>query len=209
MINSSEPPPYDVLNEDGDASILITCDHADNRIPESLMGLSISDDLLEQHIAYDIGAKQVAIMLSEKFSAPLLMANYSRLVVDLNRHPGDPGLIPEVSDGHEIRGNQGLTFEQRQQRMDEIFTPYHNRHKALVDELVKRHTAPIVFSVHSFTPVMQDFQRPWHYGVLWDQCHELAEKLVVSLRENESLCVGENQPYNATEPRGYSMNVHA
>ncbi|NKB61303.1 MAG: N-formylglutamate amidohydrolase [Gammaproteobacteria bacterium] len=209
MLNPNEPSPYEVINESGDAPILITCDHADNRIPESLKGLSISDALRGQHIAYDIGAKQVAMMLSEKFDAPLLVANYSRLVIDLNRHPGDPGLIPQVSDGHEIPGNKGLTRAQRHQRMDALFEPYHRRHKVLVDQLESQHESPIIFSVHSFTPVMQGFVRPWHYGVLWDQCHELAEKLVIGLRRDESLCIGENQPYNAVEPRGYSMNVHA
>ena len=36
MLLESEPPPFEVRNPEGPAPILITCDHAGNRIPKQL-----------------------------------------------------------------------------------------------------------------------------------------------------------------------------
>ena len=201
--------PFEVVNPDGKAPILITCDHAENHIPDDLERLGLDPDRLGEHIAYDIGAKQVAIQLSKRFDAPLLLAKYSRLVVDLNRFPDDPSLIPSHSDGHQIRGNQGLAPTDRGARIARFFTPYHHKHQALVDQLVERHSKPLIFAVHSFTPIMNDIVRPWHYGVLWDRCAALGHALADALEQDRSLIIGRNQPYNAVEPKGYSLNVHA
>ena len=40
--------------------------------------------------------------------APAVLANYSRLFIDPNRHPGTPASIVEVSDGIAIPGNAGV-----------------------------------------------------------------------------------------------------
>ena len=207
--SSVQPLAFEVINPNGRAPMLLTCDHASNRIPEELAGLGISRALQSAHIAYDIGAKQVAIHLSHEFDAPLILGMYSRLVVDLNRFPDDPSIIPASSDHHPIPGNQALDEAQRQQRMQRFFYPYHQCHEELVDQLIENHDDPMIFSVHSFTPKMDEFDRPWHYGVLWDKCENLAKELCHALGRNPSLCIGENQPYSAVSPKGYSMNVHA
>jgi len=209
MFRSAEPEPFEVINPNGTASLLITCDHAANRIPESLRGLAIDASLLEQHIAYDIGAKQVAILLSQRLDAPLLLSRYSRLVIDLNRHLDDPTLIPEVSDRQTIYGNLDLTERQKQERIEKIFRPYHRVHREIVDRLIQKHRSPSIFSIHSFTPAINGRERPWHYGVLWDKYEHLAKKLIAGFKKNGDVCVGENQPYHATDPLGYSMVVHA
>jgi len=206
---SSDKADFEVINPNGRAPMLITCDHASNRIPDELSGLGMSGELLLEHIAYDIGAKQVAIRLSREFDAPGIFGTYSRLVVDLNRFPDDPSIIPKVSDHHQIPGNRALTEAQRQDRIQRFFDPYHQRHEEMVDQLLENHAHPLIFSVHSFTSEMNDIKRPWHYGVLWDQCEHWAQLFCKALDRNGSLCIGKNEPYNATSPKGYSMNVHA
>lgn len=57
--------------------MMIACDHAGNKIPNKLGSLGLAATLLEDHIAYDIGARQVAMILSKQFDAPLLLANYA------------------------------------------------------------------------------------------------------------------------------------
>lgn len=137
LLEPDEKPAYALLNEAGTAPLLIACDHASNRIPRKLNGLGIDPDLYERHIAYDIGTRQVGKILMEMFDAPLLLSNYSRLVVDLNRHHDDPTMIAEISDNHIIAGNQGLSEVDRKQRLQKIFDPYHSTYSDLVDGLKK------------------------------------------------------------------------
>ncbi len=54
---------------------------------KSLGSLGLPAHELERHIAYDIGAEQVARGLSKRLDAPLVLQRYSRLVYDCNRPP--------------------------------------------------------------------------------------------------------------------------
>jgi hypothetical protein len=87
-----------------DADILIVADHASNRVPPGI-DLGIDARHLEEHIAVDIGVAQVAEMLVEGGGFHAILANVSRLVIDLNREPESPGLVPLESDGIVIAGN--------------------------------------------------------------------------------------------------------
>ena len=208
MKGPDEPLIYSLENEQVSAPVVISCDHASNRIPKAFQQLGLADEHLQQHIAYDIGALQVANALAKFFNFPLISSNYSRLLVDLNRHPHDPSAIPEVSDEIVIPGNSGLTEEQRQNRLSDYFYPYHNRHSELVDNASDDYKNPFVLAIHSFTPEMQSIARPWHYGVLWGHSQNLSSKFVKRLQQLPGRFIGENQPYHALEPRGYSQDVH-
>jgi len=147
-----------------------------------------------------------------KLNKPLLSANYSRLVIDLNRHLDDSTLIPTVSDGVDIPGNANLTAAQRRRRIDELFMPYHAAYRALVDDLQARFAGPLIVAVHSFAPRMrgQVEARPWDFGVLWEKQHEVAQQLLANLRAaGDGLCIGDNRPYHANTPRGYALDAHA
>lgn len=194
------------------APVIICCDHAGLQIPARLGGLGLAADAMQTHIACDIGARQVSERLAARLGAPLLSANYSRLVIDLNRHLDDPTLIPTVSDGVDIPGNANLTAAQRQQRIDELFTPYHACYRSLVDDLQSRFARPLIVAVHSFAPRMrgQTETRPWDFGVLWEDQREVAEAVIANLRAaGGDLCIGDNQPYHANTPRGYALDAHA
>ena len=209
MLLENEPPAFKVLNSGGRAPLLIACDHAENRIPGSLGNLGLQDDYLQAHIAYDIGAKQVAIRLSELFDAPLILAEYSRLVIDLNRHLSDPTLIARESDHIVIEGNCGLTEGDKNARIEEIFQAYHNQYSEMVGKLIAMHEKPVIFSVHSFTPRMHGIDRPWHFGWLWDKDAELAKVLLEAFARLPGYTIGDNQPYHAKDPEGYAQSVHA
>jgi predicted N-formylglutamate amidohydrolase len=210
VLDSSEPPVFELGNPDGSAPLLIACDHAENRIPRSLRNLGLEDHQLEKHIAYDIGAKQVAMQLCEMFDAPLLVAGYSRLVIDLNRHLDDVSLVADCSEDVAIPGNQGLTEFDRSRRIDHFFHPYHDIYGQMAERLANRHSAPLLLSVHSFTPIFRGHQRPWDYGVLWDDSHRgLAAKVIANFAAIDGIVVGDNKPYHACDPQGYAQVVHA
>ena len=50
-------------NVNKDSNFLIICDHASNNIPSNYDNLGLGKDILDTHIAYDIGAKEVSIHL--------------------------------------------------------------------------------------------------------------------------------------------------
>ncbi len=116
LIGRGEPAPITVLNEHGSASVLLTGDHVSNLIPRALNSLGVDPEVLEQHVAYDIGTRKLLTHLAEHLDAPAVIAGYSRLVVDLNRSLEDPSAFPEVSDGIPIPGNRDLSRKDRANR---------------------------------------------------------------------------------------------
>jgi len=209
ILAEDEQPPFEIVNAKGSARLVITCDHASNRIPRSLGNLGLDEGLLARHIAWDIGCAALTRQLAAMLDAPAIIGGFSRLVIDLNRHLNDPTSIPEVSDNVRIPGNADLSRAHAAQRVEEIFVPYHNALAALLAEVRAARGVPAIVSVHSFTPVWGNFQRPWHVGVLWNRDRRIAGPLIDILRRDAELCVGDNQPYHAREPVGYGMDVHA
>ena len=94
-------------------------------MPGSLADLGLPQEELERHIAWDIGAAELARGLAERLGVAALLSGYSRLVIDCNRHPDDPGSILARSDGTVVPGNAELDPRQREARVREIFDPYH------------------------------------------------------------------------------------
>jgi len=204
LLSPSDPPPFE--EKRGEAPLLLVCDHASNRVPAALGGLGLARERLEEHIAVDIGAAAVTRLLRPPLKASAVLAGYSRLVIDCNRALDDPSSIPSLSDGIAIPGNRDLPQAARDARCAEIFTPYH---AAIARRLAAMPGVPALISIHSFTPVMRDFVRPWHIGVLWADDPRIAAPLLAALRGEAALVVGDNQPYSAREPRGYTVSRHA
>ena len=209
LLGVGDPSPFSVHNEAGTAPLLLLCDHASKAVPKALGGLGISEDELARHIGWDIGGLEAAIELATALDAPLVASGYSRLVIDCNRWPGGEGSIPEISDGVLVPANRSLTKEQIDARAGACFWPYHHE----VDRQLDRMTAggrPVALLVmHSFTPEMNGFQRPWHVGVLWNDDPRLPEPLLAELRRESSLVVGDNEPYSARASYEYTLNAHA
>ena len=209
MLERHEPPVCDIYNASGKAPLLVGCDHAENRIPESLSNLGLEPRHLESHIALDVGAKQVSMLLSEMFDAPLIMAGYSRLVVDLNRYPDDPSIILEDSDGIPIPGNIGIDEPSRQERIDTIFDPYHKKYAQMAKQMTERHDNPLLLALHSFSPVCGRQQRPWHYGVMWDEYPgNVKQQMLDGFSRFDDLIIGDNKPYAGHSPQGYAHVEH-
>jgi predicted N-formylglutamate amidohydrolase len=138
--------------------------------------------------------------------APAVIATVSRLVVDVNRAPDEPGAIPASSDGRVIPGNWALTDAERELRLAAIHVPYH---AMLAAEIGRRRPALIV-SIHSFTPrltMLPAADRPWPVGILYNQ-DDRAARLGLLALASRGLHVGDNQPYSGRD-LNYTMNRHA
>jgi predicted N-formylglutamate amidohydrolase len=203
-----DPAPFAVLESETPSSMLVVCDHASPVIPLAHGNLGLSETDRLSHVAWDIGAAQVAHGLSRRLRCPAVLAGVSRLVIDCNRRPGDPSSIPAVSCGVAVPGNHSLDEDEAADRAERWFWPYHRQISAQLTRLRRFGAAPAVVSVHSFTPVMNGCLRPWHVGVLWNRDPRMAVPLLKALGRQSGLVVGDNQPYSGREIN-HTLDTHA
>lgn len=198
-----------MIDGGSDSRVIFICDHASHRIPASLGTLGVDPKYLTDHITWDIGAAGVTRRLAERFGADAVLANYSRLVIDLNRRPRDFTVIPPISDGILVPGNLGLTQAARDARGEALHAPYH----AAIEDLIARRSAsgvsPAFFGIHSFTPSFHRTPRPWHAGILWDRDPRIAVPMLAALRAHGEFFVGDNEPYSGRHTADYSIDTHA
>lgn len=209
LIAEADPPPVELCCEGGTAPVLLTCDHASRIVPKALANLGLEDAVIAQHIGWDIGAAVVTRRVAPLLDARAVLGGYSQLVIDCNRDPRDPSSIPRESDGVKIPGNADLTSVSCLARREAIFDPFHAAIEARIASHLERGVAPAVISIHSFTPEMSGAKRPWHVGVLWDGDGRIAQPLLNALRAESGLVVGDNEPYSARDPVGYTQRHHA
>jgi predicted N-formylglutamate amidohydrolase len=198
--------PFEVVNPDGRAPALVICDHASRFVPPEYDNLGVAEAEIARHIGWDIGAGDVARELAQLIDASAVLCGTSRLVIDCNRRLDDPSSIPEASDGTPVPGNQGLEPAERKRRAERFFMPYHAEIERRLDAFVR---PPALVSVHSFTPVMAGFDRPWHVGLLYDEDDRLARPIIEALRREAGLVVGDNEPYSGRRPVGYALGTYA
>ena len=214
LLGADDPAPAALVNGDGAAAALLICDHASNHIPAALGTLGLDETQLARHIAFDIGAAEVTRQLAERLDAPAVLSGFSRLVVDPNRTLEAPSLIPDVSDGVPIPGNRDLLPAARRARMESLHAVYHREVDAALERLSRKAAlkqpdgAPVMVSIHSFTPVMDGVERPWHVGILWNRDARMPVPLMARLRAL-GLEVGDNLPYSGRDKHGYSLHRHA
>ncbi len=196
LLGAGDPAPVEALNPRASASFLLVADHAGRLVPEKLGDLGLSEADSRRHIAWDIGVAALGEALAERLDAMLIRQRYSRLVIDCNRDPARPDAIPEISDGTPVPANTALSAIERAARVAEIHAPYH---AAIAAELARRDAAgapTVVVALHSFTPAMEGFARPWHAGVLYGGGDErFARAALARLTAALDAPVGDNQPY--------------
>jgi len=209
LLQPGDPAPYEVIDATAQFPVLLVCDHASRAIPAAMGNLGVAEADLARHVAWDIGASKVVRCLSAALRVPAVLAGYSRLVVDCNRPLDSPSAFPEISDGVSIPGNQELTRQDRQQRADALYWPYHHAVRDSLERLERMATAPALVAIHSFTPVFDGTVRPWHIGVLWDKDPRIPVPLMERLRRQSGLAVGDNQPYSGKHPDDFTIDHHA
>lgn len=208
-MEQDEPAPITVINRGGGGRAILVCDHASAQMPRRLGDMGLNAEDRYRHIAWDIGAAEVARHLSRALDAPLALAGYSRLVIDLNRpiHVGD--LCADRSEDTTIPANVGLSDAAKAERVATFYWPYHDAVHELVGSRTRSGGVPIMISVHSFTPVYRGNARPWHIGVNYRLDPRLARLTLDALSRQRDLVVGENEPYDVTLDGDYTTPVHA
>ena len=209
LLEAGDPPPVTVIRPDGESPFLLVCDHAGNRIPRKLGTLGVREADRRRHIAWDVGAAEMAERVSELLDAPLVLQSYSRLVIDCNRDPKVESAMPLISENTEIPGNRDLDPREVEARIAEIFRPYHDRITAMMDARAAAGRPTILVALHSFTPYYAGWgARPWHIGILYNRDDRLPRIMLELLGAEPDLTVGDNEPYKISDETDYTIPVH-
>jgi len=178
-------------------------------MPAALDHLGLPPRARSRHIAWDIGAANLTRALADRLDATAVLAGYSRLVVDCNRRLEDPSCFVSLADGDPVPGNRDLTPAAIAERARACYEPYHGAIAARLAAARREGQVPALVAIHSFTPVMGGFVRPWHVGVLWDEDGRIPVPLLERLRAEPGLVVGDNEPYSGRHPADYTVDRHA
>ncbi|MDO9327300.1 MAG: N-formylglutamate amidohydrolase [Pseudomonas sp.] len=200
-------PAYTLSREDSAHPLILVCEHASRFIPPGLNDLGLSHDAAREHIAWDIGALALAEGLSQALGATLLTANYSRLLIDLNRPRHAPDSIPLQSEIYPIPGNRDLDEVTREYRRECLFKPFHARLQTLIDQRIAQGRPVRVVGIHSFTPVFHGQPRTLEVGVLFGEARDYAQRLIDGLSLHP-LKVASNEPYKINPLGDMTVPVH-
>ncbi len=161
----------------GKLGLVLSCEHAGNRVPKAYAELfrsAAAKRALESHRGFDPGALAVAEALARHFSLPLHAQRVTRLLVEVNRSIGHPGLYSAFS--------RALSPEARELLLSRHYTPHRDRvEQALQKELARRERVLHV-AVHSFTPVLDGELRRADVGLLYDPARPLERRFGLSLQ---------------------------
>jgi predicted N-formylglutamate amidohydrolase len=208
LLAPDEPAPCIEAGLAGKSNFVILVDHAGRNIPRRLKDLGLPASELRRHIAWDIGALAVARQMAAALDAPLLAQHYSRLVIDCNRDPEVPTSIPRTSESIEIPGNAGLSEAEIAARRAEIFDPYHEQVRTLLDERTAEGRTTILIAQHTMTDVYRGVRREMHAAVLYNRDRRFAGRVLDGLRREPGLSIGDNEPYFVSDATDYSIPRH-
>jgi predicted N-formylglutamate amidohydrolase len=182
---------------------VVTCEHASERLPDGWQWPETDARLVGTHWAYDLGAAELARELAAALGSVCVLAGFSRLLADPNRPEDSPDLFRQQADGRTVGLNAEIDAHERSRRL----IPWRAYHEA-VDREVGAARAPIVFSMHTFTPLYEGTPRTVEIGVLFDE----EEALAMALREalvTAGFDVAMNEPYSGKLGLMYSVDRHA
>jgi len=186
---------------------IISCEHASNNIPAEWGHLFASLDAkkdLNTHLGIDIGAKKIAEYFSDELSCDLFLADYSRLLIELNRSLDNPKLFSKYT--------QNISDTNKQDIIKDFYNPYRIQVENLIKKYINQNNKVFHFSIHSFTPVLNDKVRTTDIGLLYDpnkiQEKEFCKELKKIYLKDNRYKLKLNYPYRGTSD-GFTTYLRA
>lgn len=155
-------------------SLVLSCEHASNRLPENYAkSLGIPKDVLQSHRGYDLGTQRLTRELSGILGVDACLGSYSRLLVEQNRTLGHADLWSEYS--------ANLSNEEKRELLDTVYNPYVRALQNRIEEAIERCGWALHVSIHSFTPIWNGQKREVDFGVLFDPARRFEKKKALQL----------------------------
>lgn len=186
------------------APAFLTCEHASMRMPAPWQWPAADRRLLGTHWSYDLGARELTLELARELHASAVLARFSRLLVDPNRDELHPDTFRTLADGAPVALNADLAADDRERRLATYHRPYHQA----LDVALRAVDAPMLFSIHSFTPNYEGELREVEIGVLFNYEEREAHQLGAVLSE-EFERVAYNEPWSGRTGLIYAAERHS
>ena len=204
--NSDRNDAYvQVLNREGRGAVVVVCEHASAFVPPALKNLGLDEADRDSHAAWDPGAFGVAQNMAQRLGAVLVAGAVSRLVYDCNRPPDAPDAMPARSERIVVPGNATLDDAARKARTETYYAPF----RAALAAEVGRRKAPVLVTVHSFTPVYYGKRRLLDIGLLHDSDSRLTDAMLENAAAHTDLKVERNAPYGPQDGVTHTLKEHA
>jgi predicted N-formylglutamate amidohydrolase len=186
------------------APAFLTCEHASMRLPAPWQWPEPDRRLVGTHWSYDLGAREITLELARELSASAVLSRFSRLLVDPNRGEEQADAFRLFADNEPVLLNAAMTAEDRERRLATYHRPYHEA----MDVELGAVDAPMLFSIHTFTPNYQGELRAVEIGVLFNHEERQAHQLGAVLSE-EFERVAYNEPWSGRAGLIYSAERHS
>ena len=191
--------------------LMLTCEHASNRLP-AVFKKAVPADVLKTHRAYDIGALLVFRKLV-RFAKPEFHCEgkFSRLFVDLNRTITNKSAFSEYYEAIDARDK--AVAEKAKAQATAYWKEYRDNVEKFVQQNISKgsrskgsanKSAEIVhLGIHSFTPVLNGKVRNTDIGILYDPARP-QERAYANVIKDEikrlypAMKVRFNYPYKGT-----------
>eukprot|EP01048_Picozoa_sp_COSAG05_P006710 COSAG05_NODE_447_length_9770_cov_3.824217_4_plen_285_part_00 len=137
--------------------VILTCEHASNALPPGYTWSADDQLLVEDHWAFDPGARGLCLELQERLQCPAILSRFSRLFCDINRAElkvtggvESFGSTPflTVAEDRPVQLNSRLDEAEMERRLAGAWRPYHRSLHSLV---VGSPENTLLFSIHTFT----------------------------------------------------------
>lgn len=193
----------EIVEGSSHAPAVVSCEHASERLPAPWSWPEPDAWLRGTHWAYDPGAAELAREVAAAMGAAAVLSRFSRLLADPNREEHDAELFRVRAEGRDVHLNRGIDAGDRERRLAH-WRAYHDA----LGARIRAATAPIVLSMHTFTPVYEGTVRELEVGVLFDAEEELAGRVGEAIAA-AGFVVRMNEPYSGRGGLIYSAERHA
>ncbi len=210
LLHPDEPRGCTIVN--GTSPLIIAGPHNGHLVPQSLyeenrpLGLHSScfdpGSPFKRHEACDWGVAGLFESLQEQESAAdqshsYISATYSRLACDLNRTVEHCITEKSCETGNVVPGNTDIDEVDEAMRLTELYAPYHQQIKNLIDDTRARLGYAIFLDLHSFAPTWKGEKRAVHISTT--ACSDHFIESFISQHMSEA-CASRNLRFAAHEP---------
>ncbi|MEZ4873093.1 MAG: N-formylglutamate amidohydrolase [Bdellovibrionales bacterium] len=176
--------------------IILTCEHGDKEVPRRLAKtFKVPKSELLSHKSWDYGVKSMTLKLSKARNVTSHINSTTRLLIDMNRE------LEQYKSKHKYLLSTGLKKEELVVP-EKLYLKYRRDIEALVKECIQKKEPFYIFSMHSFTSVMNGKKRQTDIGILFRKDREKEARTAQALKSHlksstrlKNLSVHFNRPY--------------